>query len=136
MIPNLITANILNNQNLVISNTLTIIIKIELFGEIEYPKIIETDIVLPHQHLSNIGKDIALLFNNKLYSDITLIAGNTEIYAHKVILSTRSSTWMTKFTTLKFQIMGFMKQKNYKVKNIVEDVFVEVIRFMYTDSCK
>ena len=140
------------SSTLIPSDTLTLTIDIEIFGE---PENLKKEIsqekteeaaeesksqIKTHmqQQLPSIHSDIAKLYNNELYSDIALHVNGSTIYAHKVILSIRSNYWLNKFNTIKFQLLNIFNAttKNYTVKNISEELFIEVMRFVYTDTCK
>lgn len=68
------------------------------------------------------------LINNENFSDIVLYVGNETIYAHKVILASKSPYFNKMFS-------GTKKESNIdesKVNDIEPEVFMELLRYIYT----
>jgi len=76
-----------------------------------------------------LSEDFGNLFDNKLFSDVTICVGGTELHAHKAILATRSVVFAAMFQR------GMEERKlNRVVITDVEDheVLKETLRFIYT----
>lgn len=81
-----------------------------------------------------LNKEIHKMLNNKEFSDIILIIGGKEIFAHKAILSARSTYFHAMFSH------DFRESEKSKIilKGVVsnESIFYDLLEFMYCDSIK
>jgi len=80
---------------------------------------------------STLVEDMRKMFNSPLGSDLKLIAADgREIYAHKIILASRSET----FNALLFGGMRESTQSVIKLPDIKYEVLSLLIEFLYTDT--
>jgi len=80
---------------------------------------------------STILKDFENMINNQFLSDIIFVIDGKEIFAHKYILQVRSEHFKVMFSS------GLRESRSNKI-TVTEfscEIFSEVIRFIYTDTC-
>lgn len=76
--------------------------------------------------------DMGFLVNNKLYSDIVLVIDGEKLYAHRAILHGRSAYFRAMFES------GMIEAQKEEVPLLTEwpaSIWLEVLRFIYTDNC-
>jgi len=79
---------------------------------------------LSHKQITN---DLDDIYNNKDFSDVILICGNSKFQCHKVFLATRSPVFKAMLTV-------DMKEKNsgeVHIKDVAADVMEELLQFIY-----
>jgi len=80
---------------------------------------------------STFSKDLATAINSTEYADINFaLSDNSEVFAHKVILTARSDYFRTIFEG-SFRESG---QTHISMKDIERDTFLALLRFMYTNE--
>lgn len=108
------------------------------YGDLVLPtpeQISESDRLLSMQvslPASNIRADYIKMFNNQLLSDIIFIVEGKPLYAHKIILASRSEYFSKWFAS------GTQEAQSSEIviNNCSHAVFEELLRFIYTDDCK
>ena len=99
--------------------------------------VIECNIVLLNEQIEmndqqipncQLSDRIITLLGSKKFSDVKLIVNGKEFYAHKFMLSARSSVFAA---VLKHRMMENINSA-IEVKNIDDKVFEEVLRYIYT----
>jgi len=94
----------------------------------ESDRLLSMQVVLP---ASNIRFDYLKMFNNQLLSDIVFLVEGKPLYAHKIILASRSEYFSKWFAS------GSQAQSSeIIINNCSHAVFEEFLRFIYTDECK
>lgn len=75
--------------------------------------------------------DLEKLINSKIFSDVTFIVDKTEIPSHKLILEVRSEHFRRLFSS------GLRESQSNRIEifDCTVPIFLDVIRFIYTDSC-
>ena len=74
--------------------------------------------------LVKISSDYQELFQSGKWSDVTLVVGDTELKAHKLILSARSPVFAALFVE--------MQESKVTITDVSADVLQEVLRYIYT----
>ncbi|XP_015112411.1 protein roadkill [Diachasma alloeum] len=77
----------------------------------------------PDSGLVNVFK---ALFNDEKFSDVTLIVGETKFYAHKLILSVRSSVFAAMFTD--------KTKSTVEITDFSDRVIKALLRYIYSDE--
>lgn len=110
---------------------------IEVLGK---PELITTTMPAYMGPLGTLNEDLAALYNTtedaSTFSDITLVAGQRKIKCHRSILAARSEVLKKKFLTSTFNTKLMFTGGNYHLDDLVPAVFEEMVRFIYTDSCR
>lgn len=75
-----------------------------------------------------LSEDFGLLFERALYSDVTLSVAGREFQAHKAILAARSPVFNAMFE----HEMEERKHNRVEISDVDQDVFFEMLRFVYT----
>lgn len=81
-----------------------------------------------HTHL--LSKDIGQLYQNKEYSDVTLVVEGVEFHAHKVILAARSEY----FRALLYGGMRESHQSRIELQETSIGAFKIIVKYIYTGS--
>lgn len=76
-------------------------------------------------------RDLEKLFNNPSYSDVTITIGERKFFALKGILATRSSVFASMFEE---EVNEYVN--NIDITDLTEEVFEEVLYFIYTDQVR
>ncbi|XP_057324127.1 speckle-type POZ protein-like [Microplitis mediator] len=102
-----------------------------------YVEIIVSDdvITIPIESSFNSSKsqmvdDIKELYNSKANSDVTVVVGDKEFQAHKLIMMARSPVFSAMFT----HEMVEKKSKQVSITDITPEIFEKVLEYIYTDE--
>lgn len=117
-------------KNLLTGNDLTVVCT---FSECESVDHVSSDIEIECQKCKNnvgLSNDLQKLLKNELLTDITLLANDKKLHAHKSILIARSPVFAA-------MLANDMKEKiesEIKIQDFNADVLSEMLHFMYTDK--
>ncbi len=75
----------------------------------------------------NLLKEFTNMFSDKDFADIKILVNNKEFTAHKIVLTSRSAVFMNLIKSADKE-----NQSVLKLKDIDEDIFEEVLKFIYT----
>lgn len=112
------------------SNTLTLFFKLSLCSSPESdggPDSVESPSPLSLEHLS---QDFTFLLenSNKLFSDVTLVAGGKEFHVHRNILATRSSVFLAMFE----HPLEESVNRKVDISDVPPEVLTTFLRVLYT----
>ncbi len=79
----------------------------------------------------SLGEDLIPALNQKTFSDITLLIDEKLIYAHKVVLASRSTFFEAMFSHEFKESEG-----EIKIEDVSYDLFMNLLEFMYSDAMK
>ena len=92
----------------------------------------EDKLPLPHTKTKKIpplSSDLLKAMNNEEFSDITLIIGDKKIYAHRVVLASRS-----KFFEAMFSHEYKEAQGEITLQDISYELFIVLLEYIYSDQ--
>ncbi|XP_036329811.1 protein roadkill-like [Rhagoletis pomonella] len=118
---------LIESNGLLRDDKLTILCKVSVLSDIvnSSGKSKSIQIKIPKRHLSD---DLAALFLNEKFSDVTLAVAGREFRAHKAILAARSAVFSAMFE----HEMKEHKQNNVDIQDIDHEVLKEMLCFIYT----
>ena len=119
------------------NNAILFALDIEVLGK---PELLITTMPSYVGPLGTLADDFGVLFSDSsdptFFSDITLVAGLKKLRCHKIVLAARSEVFRKKFQNASFHAKLLFNGGQYHLDDITQDVFEEMIRFIYTDSCR
>ncbi|KAJ3647100.1 hypothetical protein Zmor_024641 [Zophobas morio] len=75
-------------------------------------------------------RDVASLYLNQKFSDVTLLVDDQKLYAHKVILAVRSGY----FESLLYEDPGNTKQAEITITGVTFDTLRSLLKYIYTGT--
>ena len=119
------------------NNAILFALDIEVLGK---PELLLTTMPAYLGPLGTLADDFGVLFSDSndptFFNDITLVAGSKKLRCHKIVLAARSEVFRKKFQNASFHAKLLFYGGQYHLDDISQDVFEEMIRFIYTDSCR
>lgn len=124
-----ITQHLTRNNALTLTLRLNLSIHEQLFGNDPLPAVIKP---IDPQPDSQLLDHFAGLMESEKFADVTIIIAKREFLAHKAILTARSPYFAAMFE----HDMKESKENKVTLEDIEPEVFLEVLRFIYTGLVK
>jgi len=121
------SAQLLPNDNLTILCEVTVLFPTETTSVSKK----EADAITDKLSQNNLQEDLELAFSHREFTDIQIQCGDKVFYCHQVILAARSPVFRAMFLA----DMAERKTKKVHVKDLLPEVFSEMLTFMYTGKC-
>ncbi|XP_063974701.1 speckle-type POZ protein B-like [Diachasmimorpha longicaudata] len=100
--------------------------------ELDTPDVMEQEIIST-ANLHRLQDDMKAFLNNSTFSDVTLIAEDMTIPAHKIILAARSPVFTAMF---KYPLMMESQSNEVKIQGVSLRVVLGMLEYIYTDQIR